>query len=170
MKRSASIGTVILAGITIFALVFSAPASLREAFDRGGFYLFSRSFIEGIPKSLSGPGHFRFILQPLTATILGIRSGLADVRRGRPPYLFGMLFDRKLRSELLRSGFTTIVNLLLMGILLDSVFQWVILGTSHPGAALIVGPLLVAAPYSLARALTNRCARLGKANTKKAGD
>jgi hypothetical protein len=53
-----------------------------------------------------------------------------------------------------------VVNLLLMGILLDAVFQWVILGVSHPGAALVVGPVLIVAPYSLARALSNRLARL----------
>ena len=167
MKRSANTGTLVLASITIFVLVLSAPASLREAYDRGGFYLFSQAFIEGIPKTLSGPGRFRFILQPLTAIVLGIGSGIGDARIGRRPYLVGMVFDRKLRYELLRSGFTTIANLLLMGILLDSVFQWIILGTSHPGAALIVGPLLVAAPYSLARALANRCARLRTAHEQK---
>jgi hypothetical protein len=60
---------------------------------------------------------------------------------------------------LISSGFETVANLLLMGILLDAIFQWVILGTSHPGAALLVGPVLVVAPYALARALSNRLAR-----------
>jgi hypothetical protein len=46
-----------------------------------------------------------------------------------------------------------------MGILLDSVFQWLILGNSYPGAALVVGPVLIVAPYSLSRALANRIAR-----------
>jgi hypothetical protein len=46
-----------------------------------------------------------------------------------------------------------------MGILLDAVFQWVILGVSHPGASLVVGPVLIVVPYSLARALSNRLAR-----------
>jgi hypothetical protein len=54
-----------------------------------------------------------------------------------------------------------VANLLLMGILLDSVFQWMILGVSHPGAALIVGPVLITTPYALARALANRAARAG---------
>ena len=48
------------------------------------------------------------------------------------------------------------VNLLLMGILLDAIFQWVILGVSHPGAALLVGPVLIVGPYTLARGLSNR--------------
>jgi len=76
-----------------------------------------------------------------------------------------VLFNRKLRSELLKSGFASIVNLLLMGILLDSIFQWLILGTSYPGAALVVGPVLIAGPYTLSRALANRCARRRAAST-----
>ena len=50
----------------------------------------------------------------------------------------------------MRTGFETVANLLLLGILLDAVFQWVILGVSHPGAALVVGPVLIVGPYSLA--------------------
>ena len=148
--------TLILAGLTLLVLVVSAPAALRDAYQRGGFYLFSRDFIEDIPKRLAGPGRFRFILQPLFAILLGIRSGLADARAGRPPYLRGMLFHRDLRGELVKSGWATVVNLVLMGILLDSVFQWLILGASYPGAALVVGPVLIMAPYSVARALSNR--------------
>jgi hypothetical protein len=152
--------TAVLAGITLLVLVLSLPGSLRDAFDRGGIYLFSRAFFEDLPRRLTGPGRFRFVVQPTIATLLGIRSGRADARAGRPPYLYGVLFHRGLRAELLRSGFGTVVNLLLMGILLDAVFQWVILGVSHPGAALVVGPVLIVAPYSLTRALSNRLARL----------
>ena len=151
--------TILLAGLTLLALALSIPGSLRDAYDRGGIYLFSRAFFEDIPKRLAGPGRFRFILQPTMAIILGILSGLADARAGRPPYLYGVLFHRGLRGELMRSGFETIANLLLLGILLDSVFQWVILGASYPGAALVVGPVLIVLPYTLARALSNRLAR-----------
>jgi hypothetical protein len=52
-------------------------------------------------------------------------------------------------------------NIVLVGILLDAVSQWLILGVSHPGAALVVGPVLIALPYALARGLSNRAARLG---------
>jgi hypothetical protein len=152
--------TAILAGITLLVLALSAPGALREAFNRGGFYLFSRAFLEDIPKRLTGPGRFRFVLQPLIATILGIRSGLADARAGRPPYLYGVLFHRDLRRELVRSAFESAANVLLMGILVDSVCQWFILGASYPGAALVVGPVLIMGPYTIARALSNRLARL----------
>jgi hypothetical protein len=151
--------TLTIACLTLLVLVFSLPGALRDAYNRGGLYMFSRAFLEDIPKRLTGPGRFRFIFQPLIATILGIGSGRADARAGRPPYLEGVLTDRGHRGELVREGFGAIVNLLLMGILLDSVFQWMILGQSYPGAALLVGPVLITAPYALARALANRAAR-----------
>jgi hypothetical protein len=151
--------TLGLALLTLLVLLLSVPGSLREAFDRGGFYLFSHAFVEDLSKRLMGPGRFRFVLQPLVATVLGIRSGMADARAGRPPYLLGLVTDREHRGELSRDGLRSIANLLLMGILLDSVFQWVILGQSYPGAALVVGPVLITTPYAMARALANRAMR-----------
>jgi hypothetical protein len=155
LKRS----TLILAGLTLLVLFVSVPGALRDAYERGGFYLFSQAFLEDLPKRLTGPGRFRFVLQPLVATVLGIRSGIADARAGRPPYLLGLVTDGEHRRELMRDGLATVANLLLMGILLDSVFQWLILGQSYPGPALIVGPVLITAPYAIARALSNRASR-----------
>jgi hypothetical protein len=74
------------------------------------------------------------------AIVLGVVGGLADARAGRPPYLYALLLRRDHRRALMKSGLETAVNLLLMGVLLEAVFQWVILGNSHPGAALVVGP------------------------------
>jgi hypothetical protein len=157
-KRIQRAITFVLAGVTLVVLMVSMPDSLRDDYKRGNFYVFSRSFIEELPKRMSGPGRFRLILQPLTAAILGIRAGIADASAGRPPYILGLLLHRKHRPELLRSSFP-ILNVLLMAVLLDSLLQWLIYGHSHPVAALLLGPLLIAAPYGLARALANRCAR-----------
>ena len=154
--------TLLLASVTFIVLVLSAPSSLRAAFERGEIYLFSSAFIEDIPQRLSGPGRFRFLLQPLMAIMLGIRSGRSDAREGRPAYLYGVLFHQHLRGELLRSAFETVINLILMGILVDAVCQWLILGVSYPGAALVVGPVLILTPYAIARAFTNRIASKGK--------
>jgi len=151
--------TIVLAGLTLLVFMLSLPGSLRDIFDRGGFYIFSEAFLRDIPKRLTGPGRFRFVLQPLMAIVLGVLGGLADARAGRPPYLQALILHRDKRRELLRSSFETVVNLLLMGILLDAIFQWVILGTSHPGAALVVGPVVIVLPYTVARALSNRLAR-----------
>ena len=151
--------TIVLVGLILLVFMLSLPGSLRDISDRGGFYIFSPAFLHDIPKRLTGPGRFRFVLQPLVAIVLGILGGLADVRAGRPPYLHALILHRDQRRELAKSGVETVLNLLLMGILLDAIFQWVILGTSHPGAAIVVGPVLTVAPYGVARSLTNRLAR-----------
>lgn len=151
--------TFILASLTLLVLILSLPGSLRDALERGSFYLFSRAFFEDLPKRLTGPGSVRFVLQPAVAILLGMRDGLGDTRAGRPAYLYNLLFYRG-RRELLQSGFNSVVNLMLMGVLLDSVAQWLILGSSYPGAALVIGPVLITIPYALARALTNRAVRL----------
>lgn len=156
--------TLSLAAVTVLVLLLSAPGSLKEAWRRGGFYLFSRDFVEDIPRRLSGPGRFRFVFQPLMAILLGVRSGREDARKGQPPFLAALLLHPILRRDLLKSGFQTIVNLLLMGILLDSLLQWIILGASYPGAAVVVGPVLIAVPYSVTRALTNRIVRPRQGN------
>ena len=154
--------TVILAGLTLLVLLLSSLGAIREAFESGRIYLFSRDFFADIPKRLTGPGRFRFVMQPLIAIILGIRSGVADAREGRPPILEGVLFHREHRRELMSSAFRTVINLVLMGILLDAISQWLILGVSHAGAALVLGPVLILLPYSLARGITNRIARSRK--------
>jgi hypothetical protein len=150
--------TLVLVGLVLLVFALSVPGSLRDMYERGGLYLFSQAFLDDIPRRLPGPGRFRFILQPLTAVVLGVLGGIADAKAGRPPYLYGLIFGSGHRRVLISSGYQTVVNLLLMGILLDAISQWVILGTSHPGAALVVGPVLIVGPYALARALSNRLA------------
>jgi hypothetical protein len=148
--------TLVLAALTVFVLALSVPASLREAWERGGFYIFSREFLEDLPRRLFGPGRFRFLVQPAMAVALGVVAGRADARAGRPPYLYALLLGSEGRGALARSALGDVANLVLVGILLDSVSQWLILGASYPGAALVVGPVLIGVPYAAARALASR--------------
>ena len=149
--------TLVLAVLTVLALALSVPGSLRDAWERGGFYLFSRAFLEDLSGRLLGPGRFRFLLQPTTAVLLGVAAGRADARAGRRPYLYALRpRDSEDRGRLVRSAYRDVANLVLAGILVDSVCQWLILGASYPGAALLVGPVLIAVPYAAARALANR--------------
>ncbi len=150
--------TLVLTGLTVLVLALSIPRSLREAYERGGLYLFSSAFFEDIPKRLLGPGRFRFLLQPALAAALGMHAGRSDARAGKPPFLKALLFGGEGRGNLVRGAVGSIGNLLLMGILLDSVCQWLILGASYPGAALVVGPVLITVPYVGVRALVNRVA------------
>ena len=145
--------------VMILAIAAALVPAIVDTIETGRVYLFSRQFLEELPARFTGRGRFRFLLQPTIAIILGARGGLADARAGNPPYLLGLLLHGGRRGDLARSGWTAIRNLLAMGIILDLVFQLILYRSVHPGAALVVGPILICAPYALARALSNRVAR-----------
>ena len=149
-----------LAGCTLAVLVAAAPGALRDAWERGGIYLFSWEFLEDLPRRLTGPGRFRFVLQPLVAILLGVRAGHGDARAGRPPYILAVIAHAQHRRQMLAETARGLANIVLFGILLDAVAQWLILGVAHPGAALVVGPVLIGLPYAFARAVSNRISRL----------
>ncbi len=156
--------------VTVLALLVIAaaiPFAIVDTLKTGRVYLFSRQFLDELPQRFTGPGRFRFILQPVVAILLGVRGGLADARAGNPPYLFGLLFGTGRRRELLRSGTAAISTLLAMGIIMDVVFQLVLYRAVHPGAALVVGPILICTPYAISRALTTRLARNHRREPRK---
>jgi hypothetical protein len=152
----------VIAACTVAALAAATPGALRDAWERGGIYLFSWEFFEDLPRRLTGPGRMRFIFQPAVAILIGIRSGLGDARLGRPPYALALLAKPQHRREMFADSASELTNLLLVGILLDTVSQWLILGVAHPFASIIVGPVLITLPYACARAFANRLARPGR--------
>jgi hypothetical protein len=146
----------ILFWLIVAIFVAATPRAIIYAYHHGGFYLFSRQFLIDLPKRLTGPGRFRFVLQPTVAIILGIRAGRADARLGRPPYIFSVFFHSEHRKTVLREAFEHLATLIGVAILLDAISQFLILHEIFPGAALVVGPVLIALPYSITRALSNR--------------
>jgi xanthine/uracil permease len=68
----------------------------------------------------------------------------------------GILVDPQGRRALLKEAFEQLAVLIAMSILLDAISQFLILHEVFPGPAVIVGPVLIALPYSLARVVTNR--------------
>jgi hypothetical protein len=80
--------------VTVLAfLVIAAalPFAIWDSIETGRVYLFSRQFLEELPRRFTGAGHVRFILQPMAAMVLGIRGGFADARAGNPPYCSSVL-------------------------------------------------------------------------------
>ena len=154
--------STIMTGVAALVLLAAVPSAIREMLETGRIYLFSSEFLSDLPARLTGPGRLRFILQPTMAILLGLRGGLADARAGRPPYVMGLLLDPLHRWEYVRTGVATIRNLVAIGIILDVVAQFLIFQRVHPGAAVVIGPVLITAPYAIARALTNRAARFFK--------
>lgn len=148
----------LVTGVAILVIAAALVPALLDTIETGRVYLFSREFLEDLPARFTGRGRLRFILQPTIAIVLGARGGVADARAGLPPYLLGLLFHGGRRRELARSGWAAIRNLLAAGIVLDIVFQLFLYRSVHPGAALVVGPIFIAGPYALSRALANRVA------------
>ena len=146
----------IVTAIAVLILIAALPSAVRDTIETGRLYLFSWKFIEELPQRFTGPGRFRFILQPSIAILIGLRGGLADARAGRPAYLYGLLLGGENRRDLVRSGWAAVRDLVAMGIVLDAVAQLLIYRQVHPVPALLIGPLLIGLPYSIARALTNR--------------
>ncbi len=116
----------IVPALAALVIVAAIPFAIVEIIETGRLYLFSRQFLEELPRRFTGSGRLRFILQPMLAILLGVRGGLADARAGSPPYLFGLLFHAGRRKELLQSGAAAVGTLLAMGIILDVVFQLVL--------------------------------------------
>ena len=149
----------ILPIIVVAILLAFTPHALYRVIKNGNVYLFTSDFFGDILARLHGPGRFRFILQPTVAMLLGIRDGRKDAREGGAPFLWALISHNELRPQLLKHMFTSVRNLVSIAILLDLISQYLIFRLVRPGAALILGPVLIAAPYSCARALSNRLAR-----------
>jgi hypothetical protein len=151
--------TTILTRIVIVALLLATPFAVWEFIHTGEVYVLSHRFMDDMVARLHGPGRLRFILQPVAAIVLGARDGVKDARAGSPPFLWSLVFRNNHRFKLMRSALASVRNLVAVAILLDIASQLIILRMVHPGAALVLGPVLIAFPYAASRALTNRLTR-----------
>jgi hypothetical protein len=104
----------------------------------------------------SGPLGFRFVIQPLVATVLGIRAGLKDARAGRPAYGWTVVTQSGTRRALLLEGWGNVGRLFLAAVGIDVIYEIIVFRWVYPGQALIVATALALPPYFLIRGLTNR--------------
>lgn len=146
----------ILIGVVITIFAATLPTAILRLIHTADLYLFTDQFFQDILARLSGPGRLRFILQPTVAIVLGARSGAQDAQSGLPPFLWALALHAERRRELLRGALASTRNLVALAILLDLISQFLIFHEVRPGAALIVGPVLIAVPYAVSRALSNR--------------
>jgi hypothetical protein len=160
MKPTRATLSTALTIVAALILLAAIPSAVRDTLDTGRVYLFSRQFVDELPQRLTGPVRLRFVLQPLVAILLGWRSGRADVRAGRPAYLYGLVTGSVDRKASLRNGFAVVRDLVAVGIVLDAVAQLLIYRQVHPGAAVVIGPVLICLPYAVSRALSYRIVRL----------
>lgn len=113
-----------------------------------------------------GPMRFRFVLQPLMAVIAAIHDGLKDARAGRPPYFMTMLRSPPERVGRLREGLNATARIILLGLVMDVIYQAIVLRTFYPNEALVVALLLAFVPYVIFRGLVVRAWRSRAAATR----
>ena len=107
----------------------------------------------------SGPKAFRFVLQPIMATIAALVDGVKDARTGRNPYLWVILTDPTKRGGRLHEGLIATARVILLGLCMDLIYQFIVFDTFHPAEAVIIAGLLAFLPYLLLRGPITRVAR-----------
>jgi hypothetical protein len=105
-----------------------------------------------------GPLHIRLIIQPIVAAVLAIRAGWKDAREGRSVFFWTMVLDPAQRRYLWRQGWKDVGKLFLVAIVLDVIYQVIVLRWVYAGQTLIVATTLAIVPYLVVRGLTNRIA------------
>ena len=121
---------------------------------------FSRFWVDLLSRP-AGPLKLRFLLQPGTAALFAIRSGLRDHRDGKPAF-FWALFAAEHRQEMLRDLWESIGKLFVVACVLDCAYQVIEFRWIYPFEALVVAFFLAMIPYLVVRGLANRIAGLGK--------
>ena len=106
----------------------------------------------------SGPMTFRFFLQPIMASIAASLHGVKDARTGRSPYLWTMFTHPEKAGGRLHEGLIATSRVILLGLVMEVIYQLTVFETFHPGEAAIISILLAFVPYLLLRGLFTRLA------------
>ena len=116
-------------------------------------------FVDNMGDRVTGPLRFRLILQPAMAAIFAIMSGLGDAKTGKAPYFWALITNPAHRIEMIKDGWKSVGKVFVLAIVLDVVYQIIVLRFVYPGEAIIVAFLLAIVPYLALRGLVTRVAR-----------
>jgi hypothetical protein len=129
-------------------------------------HMFARIW-ENMLQRISGPLKFRLFLQPAMALFFAVRNGLSDARQGKPPYFWGLFTHGADRRAMLQNGWKSIGKVFILAIVLDVIFQLIVLRWVYPGEALMVAVILAIVPYLLVRGPVNRIASRMRSHAKE---
>ena len=105
-----------------------------------------------------GPMVFRFFLQPTMAAIAAWRHGIDDARRGRTPFFAGAVTDPTQRAARLNEALVATARIILLGLVMDAIYQVIEFKAFHPIEAVIIALVLAFVPYVVLRGLVARAA------------
>jgi len=117
-------------------------------------------FVTNIVGRLDGPLHFRFIVQPLIVIIFSVLDGYKDAKAGNPFYLLMLVTKPTQRKELLKDGWKHFGKVFILAIILDVIYQLIVIHWVYPMETLFVALVIVIVPYVLLRGVVNRILRM----------
>src|SRR5262245_58394688 len=85
------------------------------------------------------------------ASILAFRDGSKDAREGRPLYTWALLTDPAHRASYLREGLKRVTRVIIFALVMDAIYQFIVLRWFYPGEALVTAFVLALLPYLLIR-------------------
>src|SRR5215468_1193598 len=92
-------------------------------------------------------------------TILAIIDGVKDARAGRPLYTWTLLTDPAYRGGYLREGLKRVSRVIVFALVMDAIYQFIVLRRFYPGEALVTAFVVAVLPYLLIRGPAARLAR-----------
>ena len=164
MPRAATTMQIRLAQLAIvLVIVFAALGLLLHGFSAETRERVFRSIVE----RPGGPMTFRFILQPVMASVLAMVDGYKDARSGATPYLKAVAANPLKSGGHLYDGVIATARVILLGLAMDIAYQIIVFGSFYPGEAAIVAVLLAFVPYLVLRGPAARLAGWWLARTDK---
>jgi hypothetical protein len=112
--------------------------------------------VQNLIDRVAGPMNFRFILQPIMASIFAIIAGVRDAKAGKPPYFWSLMTDGRRRVDRIKDGWKSVGKVVVVALVLDIAYQIFMLHFIYPGEAIIVAFIVVIAPYLILRGLVTR--------------
>ena len=112
--------------------------------------------VDNMAARVSGPMQLRLLLQPLMASILAIRAGLADAKAGKTPYFWALFSDPVHRATIVKDGWKSVGKVFVLALILDVIYQIVATRFVYVGEAITTALLLAIAPYLILRGLVTR--------------
>jgi len=109
---------------------------------------------------VSGPMKFRLVLQPCMAAFFAIRAGVADAKAGKPPWFWELVSNPPERTGMIKEAWGRIGKVFILAVVLDVVYQLIVLHTVYPGETIIVAVILAIVPYVILRGPVVRLARM----------
>jgi hypothetical protein len=90
------------------------------------------------------------------SAIAAWRDGINDARTGRTPFFAGALADPAQSTVRLNEALVATSRIILLGLVMDGIYQAIEFKTFHPAEAVIIALVLAFLPYLLLRGLIAR--------------